>query len=376
MRIEMKRNLLRALVFAACLLLCAQMQPAFANMSDYQCTEFQSVFGAQCMPAVKTGDKCETGSTGVFLTSCPPMNNCCVPDGKISALNQKIAELDSEKAKGPANTGEGACTQEVKAECGNTGEGGPTDTNSYICRDTTESCTKEFGTPRTDNYSKVCDASFPVCCTMKRCAGASGGAGAADATGGATPAASAPAVNYTLTNPLGSTSISEIMGKVVTTFLGIVGALALLVFIYGGMAWMTARGDAGQVKTAQGALKNGLIGLAIIAFSYTITSSVLQLLLVDTAADVPPEARNASAEAPTESQQDQTNLAAQQKQAQEQQKAQEQAASSKPQCPTGYQCQSKSGMNQENWIYCRQTVSGNSVECGEGAWCCNFNQTL
>jgi hypothetical protein len=71
-------------------------------------------------------------------------------------------------------------------------------------------------------------------------------------------------------NPLGTTNVNTVINRIVRAALGIVGALFLGMFIYGGITWMTAGGDADRVKKAKQALINSVIGMLIVAFSYTI----------------------------------------------------------------------------------------------------------
>ncbi len=100
-----------------------------------------------------------------------------------------------------------------------------------------------------------------------------------ETAGAAATAKKVAPTSYTLTNPLGPvTSIPVIIGKIIKMFLGIVGALALLVFVYGGVAWMTARGDAGQVKHAQQAIQGAVLGLIIISGSYLFADSFIKAL--------------------------------------------------------------------------------------------------
>lgn len=109
-----------------------------------------------------------------------------------------------------------------------------------------------------------------------------------------------PPTEYKLANPLGTTSIPVILGRIIRTFLGIVGAIALAVFVYGGVMWMTARGDQSQVKKGQDALKSAVIGLFIIMFSYALTGNFIKFWTAeerDIAAD---EGRSAGEEAPTQ----------------------------------------------------------------------------
>jgi hypothetical protein len=91
-----------------------------------------------------------------------------------------------------------------------------------------------------------------------------------------TPSAAAIPASITLTNPLGAgSSFQTIIKNVITAFLGMVGGLALLVFVYAGIMWMTA-GSSDRVQKAKDAMKYAVIGLALIAFSYVITSFMLK----------------------------------------------------------------------------------------------------
>ena len=81
----------------------------------------------------------------------------------------------------------------------------------------------------------------------------------------------------TLTNPLGTTSISELIARLVRAITGIAGSMALLMFVVGGVMWMTAEGS-DRVGTAQTILKNATIGLALTFLSYSIVSLFLSVL--------------------------------------------------------------------------------------------------
>lgn len=79
-----------------------------------------------------------------------------------------------------------------------------------------------------------------------------------------------------LSNPLGSgTTLFTIAARVIRGVIGIVGSIALLMFIYGGLRWMTAGGSEEGVKTARSILTNSAIGLMMIFFSYTVISIFL-----------------------------------------------------------------------------------------------------
>lgn len=71
-------------------------------------------------------------------------------------------------------------------------------------------------------------------------------------------------------NPLGTTNVNQIINRVIRAALGVVGAIFLAMFIWGGVLWMTATGEPDKVKKAKSALLNAVIGMTVIALSYTI----------------------------------------------------------------------------------------------------------
>ncbi len=81
----------------------------------------------------------------------------------------------------------------------------------------------------------------------------------------------------TLTNPLGTTSISELIARLIKALSGIAGSMALLMFVVGGVMWMTAE-ESERVGTAQTILKNASIGLVLIFLSYSLVSLFLGVL--------------------------------------------------------------------------------------------------
>lgn len=87
-----------------------------------------------------------------------------------------------------------------------------------------------------------------------------------------TGGSNAPASTVTLTNPLGSVSTPQaLIGRVINSILGIVGSLALLMFVYGGLIWMTSSGNQDKVKKGRDTLVWAAIGLVIIFSAYALT---------------------------------------------------------------------------------------------------------
>jgi len=77
------------------------------------------------------------------------------------------------------------------------------------------------------------------------------------------------------TSPIGSKSPSQIIGKVIKSALGIIGAIALLIFVYGGLMWMTSGGSPERIKKAQTTLIWAVLGLTVIFASYTLVDFIL-----------------------------------------------------------------------------------------------------
>lgn len=94
----------------------------------------------------------------------------------------------------------------------------------------------------------------------------------AEGEGGTTP--SQP---NQLPNPLTDVGSPQVLiGKVIVAVLGVVGSLALLMFIYGGFVWMTAAGNQEMVTRGRNVLIWATIGLIIIFSSYAIVKFVFQ----------------------------------------------------------------------------------------------------
>ncbi|OIO06371.1 hypothetical protein AUJ26_00725 [Candidatus Falkowbacteria bacterium CG1_02_37_21] len=77
-------------------------------------------------------------------------------------------------------------------------------------------------------------------------------------------------------NPLGSIdSPQALIGKVINNALGVVGSIALLMFVYGGLVWMTSAGSPEKVKNGRDILVWSAIGMAVIFSAYGLTRFVL-----------------------------------------------------------------------------------------------------
>lgn len=83
-------------------------------------------------------------------------------------------------------------------------------------------------------------------------------------------------VEFGYVNPLGTVDLNVVLGRIIRTVLGFVGALFLAMFVYGGTQWMVAGGDAKKVESGRKTLINAVIGMVVIAISYSIISIIFE----------------------------------------------------------------------------------------------------
>lgn len=74
------------------------------------------------------------------------------------------------------------------------------------------------------------------------------------------------------------TGPEEMIAAVIQTALSFLGVVFLLLIIYGGYLWMTARGNETQVEKAKDLLTAAIIGLIIVVSAYAISYFVMQKL--------------------------------------------------------------------------------------------------
>mgnify|MGYP001603495137 CR=1 FL=1 len=87
-----------------------------------------------------------------------------------------------------------------------------------------------------------------------------------------------PTLAAELTNPLYTTELSTIIGRLIQAILGITGAIALLMFILGGFQWLISGGSPEKVKKGRETLTWAVIGLAVIIGAYMLVSTVVTAL--------------------------------------------------------------------------------------------------
>lgn len=88
-----------------------------------------------------------------------------------------------------------------------------------------------------------------------------------------------PEIPRTIDNPLGNvTDVPTLVRNIVSVILGIVGAIALGMFVYGGFMWMTAAGNEQRITKGRETLTWATIGLLVIFSSYAILDQIFKAL--------------------------------------------------------------------------------------------------
>lgn len=65
------------------------------------------------------------------------------------------------------------------------------------------------------------------------------------------------------------------IGTIIKAVLGVVGSLALVMFIYGGLLWMTAAGNTERVEKGKKTIVWAVLGLVVIFTSYALVKFIL-----------------------------------------------------------------------------------------------------
>ncbi len=79
--------------------------------------------------------------------------------------------------------------------------------------------------------------------------------------------------------PTANASLPALIGVLLNSLLSLVGVVFLVIIVYGGFLWMTARGNEQQVDKAKNLITSAVIGLIIIAGGYAITNFVLGAII-------------------------------------------------------------------------------------------------
>jgi len=76
----------------------------------------------------------------------------------------------------------------------------------------------------------------------------------------------------------GPDQLTNTIGSLIQTFLGILGIVFLVLVIYAGFTWMTAMGDEKKTTQAKNILISATVGLVVLLSAYAISSFVIDSL--------------------------------------------------------------------------------------------------
>jgi hypothetical protein len=72
-----------------------------------------------------------------------------------------------------------------------------------------------------------------------------------------------------------SADLESSIGSVIQTIISFIGVIFVVLLVYGGILWMTARGNDQQVEKAKSIIVQSIIGLFIVVSAYSISVLVI-----------------------------------------------------------------------------------------------------
>ena len=76
-------------------------------------------------------------------------------------------------------------------------------------------------------------------------------------------------------NNLNNNNLMTTLNQIINVIIGVIGFIAVVVIILGGVQYTTSAGDSGRVKTAKNTIMYGIIGLIIALLAFSIVNFVL-----------------------------------------------------------------------------------------------------
>jgi hypothetical protein len=83
---------------------------------------------------------------------------------------------------------------------------------------------------------------------------------------------------YNTTDPAAG-DLTTFVQNLVLGALSVVGTIFFIYMFYGGYLWFTSGGNEEQINQAKSAIRNGIIGIAVVLGAFSITAFVLNMFL-------------------------------------------------------------------------------------------------
>lgn len=80
---------------------------------------------------------------------------------------------------------------------------------------------------------------------------------------------------------LTKTDIRVVVARIINIALGLLGLVAVVIVLYGGVVWMTSQGESSKIDSAKRIIMNGVIGLLIILSAFGITEFIFRMVIGD-----------------------------------------------------------------------------------------------
>ena len=102
------------------------------------------------------------------------------------------------------------------------------------------------------------------------------------------PSSGDPLKGLEATQPPGSNAAAAgaqlpiMIGRIIRTILGLLGIIFLVLMVYAGFLWMTARGESDAVDKAKDIIKQAIIGVIIVFLAYALTGFVINAIVTAT----------------------------------------------------------------------------------------------
>ncbi len=103
-------------------------------------------------------------------------------------------------------------------------------------------------------------------------------AGSGGITGSIQTGLNSAASPYTQGGQTTAGDLPKLVGNLIAQAITLLGAVLLVMLLWGGFLWMTAGGEGEKVKKAKAIIQNAIIGLVIIVAAYAIANFVIAAL--------------------------------------------------------------------------------------------------
>lgn len=117
-----------------------------------------------------------------------------------------------------------------------------------------------------------------ACDKLSECGGSVGPS--QSKTGGCTTDPTTKQTKCALENPLAgsTTEVPQLIGKIIKAALGIIGALSLVMFVWGFGGWQLAAGNAEKIKASTKTMIFAAVGILIVFISYVFLGVIVSVL--------------------------------------------------------------------------------------------------